>query len=122
MYKEKQKGINDKNRNRKTDNKKDIELNKTEARVEQKERDRDLSRLVAMPEFKRFMWLILGEAGVFTEPFTGNSETFYKCGYSGLGRFIMKEIETYSPRALHEIMGERVAQMEKQQLKEMETK
>ena len=115
-----QRKIDDKNKSRKVDNPKDIELNKAEARVQEKEIARDMQILLRQPEFIRFAWRSISEAGVYREPFTGNSHTFFNAGKASQGRWLMSEIEKHSPRALLQIMEQRVKEIEKQQLKEME--
>ena len=114
--------IDDKNKNRKVDNKKDIELNKAQARVDEKEIARDMNSLLNKPEFIRFICRQLEYCKIYEDPFTGNSETFHNCGKMNVGKWIMGEIERYSPRALLRVMEQRVVEIEAQKLKEMEGK
>lgn len=46
---------------------------------------------------QRFMWRLLGMTGVFRNPFTGNSETFFRCGEQNIGQQLIGEIHTLCP-------------------------
>ena len=46
---------------------------------------------------QRFVWRLLGMTGVFRNPFTGNSETFFRCGEQNIGQQLMSEIHTLCP-------------------------
>jgi len=112
--------INDKNRNRKTDNSKDIELNKAQARVDAKELAKDMHMLISQPAFIRYVWRVMSHCGLYSSDFTGNSTTFFNNGQTEIATWMMGDLQSYSPRALLKIMEQKVLEIEAQQLKEME--
>lgn len=50
--------------------------------------DEDIKKLLETPYGKRILWLFLEWSGMFQDPMTGNSWTFYKIGEQNLGRKI----------------------------------
>lgn len=49
----------------------------------------DLKWLMSDKRGRRVMWNLLAFTGVFRQPFTGNSETFFRCGMMNVGQKFM---------------------------------
>lgn len=63
----------------------------------------DFKWLMADKRGRRFMWRLLSVTGLFRNPFTGNSETFYRCGEMGVGQRFFADINLHCPEK-YEIM------------------
>ena len=48
---------------------------------------------------RRFMWRVLEQTGLYRNPFTGNSQTFFNCGQMNIGQWLMAEIHENCPDA-----------------------
>jgi hypothetical protein len=79
----------------------------------------DIRHVLKDPEGRRFLWKVLGDAGVFRSSFTGNSETFYNEGKRSLGLAILKDIMDARPEAFlmmqREYVSEQKSAMQKQE-------
>lgn len=74
----------------KTVNEKIEELEQTERRRE----NSDLRKVLSTPEGRRFIWKMLGRAGVFRSSFTGNSHTFFNEGKREIGLGLFEDVMT----------------------------
>lgn len=63
----------------------------------------DFLFVMSKPQGLRFVWRLLGMTGVFRNPFTGNSETFFRCGEMNIGQKLLGQI--------HELCPDKYAQM-----------
>ena len=70
---------------------------KVNASVLEKMRRDDISALMAMPEFRRYVWWLLEQSHVFRTSFTGNSETFFREGERNIGLKVFLEINQECP-------------------------
>lgn len=66
----------------------------------------DFMWLMRHPQGRRFMWRLLGLTGVFRNPFTGNSETFFRCGEMNIGQKLLGEIHEMCPDKYIEMVKE----------------
>lgn len=64
----------------------------------------DAAFALAQPQVRRFLCRILEDSGYFRDPFTGNSETFYRCGEQKTGRRILAALEDADPDALLKLL------------------
>jgi hypothetical protein len=58
-----------------------------------------LKGLLAMPEFRREMWLLLGATHVFDSIFVSSSEIYYRSGQQDVGHWLMQRIAAADPEA-----------------------
>ena len=64
----------------------------------------DAAFVLAQPQALRFLCRILDDSGYFRDPFTGNSETFYRCGEQKTSRRIVAALEDADPDALMKLL------------------
>lgn len=57
----------------------------------------DLLSVAATPEGRRFVWWVMSIAGLFANPFTGNSKTFYNCGAMEVGQRVFHRVMMADP-------------------------
>jgi len=87
-----------------------------EKKVEKKQEDlrkrelSDIRKVISFPEGRRFMWRLWGEAGIYTDSFTGNSQTFYNEGRRSLGLMILRDVLEAEPKAFAQIQSEFVSE------------
>ena len=67
----------------------------------------DLRWLLSDKRGRRIMWRLLSIAGINRNPFTGNSETFFRCGEMNVGQRFMADINDYCPERYIEMIKER---------------
>lgn len=59
---------------------------------------------------RRLMWRqLLEPTGVFRNPFTGNSETYFRCGEMNVGQRLMAKIHELCPEQYHLMVKEQQA-------------
>lgn len=93
-------------------------------KLDQKEKDKrkreinDLKKLLSMPEYRRLLWRIWGEAGVYNDSFTGNSQTFYNEGRKSIGLWMLREAIAADPQAFAQIQSEYISELNSQKEEE----
>lgn len=77
----------------------ELELSSREDVVQyMRQRELDDLRMVAKTEQgRRMLWKIMAEAGIFKNPFTGNSQTFYNCGLMKIGQTVLRDLMELDP-------------------------
>lgn len=70
---------------------------KTEAKRIADQEVEDLKWLMSDKRGRRIMWNLLAFTGVFRQPFTGNSETFFRCGMMNVGQKYLGDINQHAP-------------------------
>lgn len=76
---------------------------KREAKSERKRELEDLRWLMGQKPGRRFVWRLLGKAGIFRTSFTGNSTTFFNEGMRNLGLTVLNDINEDHPD-LYQVM------------------
>lgn len=66
----------------------------------------DIKTMMSEPMGRRFMWSLLGRAGVFLSCFTGNSTTFFNEGKREIGLQYMHMINEACPELYHVMVTE----------------
>lgn len=82
--------------------------------ADRKERDKlagereveDLKWLMSDKRGRRIMWQLLAFTGVFRQPFTGNSETFFRCGMMNVGQKYIGDINEHAPERYNQMVTE----------------
>lgn len=64
---------------------------------EAKKAAEDFLAIMDSPPGRRYIWRLLGQAGVFHSSFTGNSETFFREGKRAIGLWVMADIDRLCP-------------------------
>jgi hypothetical protein len=73
----------------------------------------DVKKVISSPEGRRFLWKLMGEAGVFRSSFTGNSETFFNEGKRSIGLLILSEVNNANLGAFTQMQNESVNEQKK---------
>lgn len=68
----------------------------------------DLKWLMSDKRGRRFIWSLLAFTGVFRNPFTGNSETFFRCGEMNVGQKYLGDINQHAPERYNQMVTEHV--------------
>ena len=55
---------------------------------------------------RRVINRLLDKTGVYRNPFTGNSETYFRCGEMNIGQFIVAEVQAVSPESYTNLLKE----------------
>ena len=71
---------------------------------EREVRESDLRFLMGRPEFRRFVWKLVGDAGVFRRPRVLNAEGYVLHGRAEIGLEVWRELTQVTPAALIEMM------------------
>lgn len=82
---------------------------------------RDLEAMkfvMTTPLGRHFVWALLGETGIFSQPFTGNSGTFFNCGRQDIGHKLQAQLEENVPREFIEMWREHLIEKEKDAIKD----
>lgn len=83
-----------------------FDLRGQERSAEEAEQREQLARLIEAEDFKwlmqhaqgrRFVWRMLGRAGMYRSSFTGNSETFFREGIRNFGILLTHLINEHCP-------------------------
>lgn len=69
----------------------------------------DLKWLMSDKRGRRIMWNLLAFTGVFQQPFTGNSETFFRCGMMNVGQKYLGDINLHAPERYNLMVTEQQA-------------
>ena len=83
-----------------------------EAEVKRNIRSRtmDINKLLKHPEFRRFVWYILRETGIFRASFTNNSlQTAFLEGKRDIGLMLLADIDNADTNAIFQIRQEYVS-------------
>ena len=75
-----------------------------------KRAEADLRWVLSDPRGRRFLWQLLGDAGIFRTSFTGNSETFFREGMRNLGLQVFTKIHEVAPDLYLEMAQEAQAE------------
>lgn len=67
----------------------------------------DLKWLMSDKRGRRIMWGLLSFTGVFRNPFTGNSETFFRAGMMNVGQKYLGDINEHAPERYNQMVTER---------------
>jgi hypothetical protein len=84
----------------------DREAKTLKGKVERDEEAADFKWLMSDARGRRFMWRLLGLTGLYRNPFTGNSETFFRCGSMSIGQKYLAEITELTPEAYLKMIEE----------------
>lgn len=77
-----------------------------------KRRTDDIKKLLKSPEFRRFIWSILSETGIFRASFTNNSmNTAFLEGKRDVGLWLIKDIDEADTNALFQIRQEYISEL-----------
>ena len=81
------------------------------------QRDKDLAELLAMPQFRRYVWGLMYErCGLMQEPFNPNgSVQSYNAGMQAVAKMLWVEIESVNPKLIPQMMLEHQAMIEQEQ-------
>jgi hypothetical protein len=78
-----------------------------------KERDKkrakqleDLRFVLGDARGRRVINRLLEKTGVYRNPFTGNSETYFRCGEMNIGQFLVAEVQSVSPDSYINLLKE----------------
>lgn len=67
----------------------------------------DLKWLMSDKRGRRIMYNLLAFTGVFRNPFTGNSETFFRCGMMNVGQKYLGDINEHAPERYNQMVTEK---------------
>ena len=59
---------------------------------------------------RRFLYRLLEKTGLFRNPFTGNSETFFRCGEMNVGQALFATLMDHAPARFAEMLEEHKCQ------------
>jgi hypothetical protein len=77
-----------------------VEKRKTNSRLAQKSRSDLMAAIVSMPEGRKWIWELLTELGVFSNPFSADGLVMaFKCGEQNVGQRIFADVLEASPDA-----------------------
>lgn len=81
------------------------EAGKKEKQRDFMERD-DFRKLADLPEFRRFIWRMLGRTKVFESVWSPNAQIHYNAGQQDVGHILMGMFEEFAPEHFHLMMKE----------------
>tara|TARA_R110000796_G_scaffold9078_3_gene31205 strand:- start:6194 stop:6487 length:294 start_codon:yes stop_codon:yes gene_type:complete len=55
---------------------------------------------------RRVLFKLLDRTGVYRNPFTGNSETFFKCGEMNIGQYLIAEMQALGGSSYADLLKE----------------
>lgn len=67
----------------------------------------DFKWLMSDERGRRFMWQLLSECGMYRDPMTGNSQTFYNLGQQRVGRWLTERLHVSCLDLKHKMELER---------------
>lgn len=91
---------------RNASNKEHIERVETKQKIAEKQRIEDLVRLLAMPEFRRFIWRLLSRCKVNQSVFEQSARIYYNSGQQDIGHYVLGEVVEARPDAYIQMMEE----------------
>lgn len=74
--------------------------------LEYKQYEADFAWLMEHKQGRRFMWQLLAKTGVFQNPFTGDSKTFFKCGEMNVGQRFLNDITAICPHRFVQMLND----------------
>lgn len=81
------------------------EAEKKAAYLIQRERElRDIKNILSTPSGVSFFKRLFDHGKAFADPYTGNSQTFYNCGYQKFTREIFLDVVDVAPHLLKELI------------------
>lgn len=85
-----------------------VQKSKDKAKFAKEQQDADLKDLLAMPQFRRYIWRHINETcGLMRDPFSANGSVMnLNVGMQAMGRALFAEIESVDPRLIPQIMIE----------------
>ena len=83
----------------------DSDLNKEQKQKRAKELEY-LRFVLSDKRGRRVINRLLEKTGVYRNPFTGNSETYFRCGEMNVGQFIIAEVQAVSPDSYTNLLKE----------------
>jgi hypothetical protein len=66
----------------------------------------DLRFVLSDARGRRVINRLLEKTGVYRNPFTGNSETYFRCGEMNVGQFLIAEVQSVSPDSYMNLLKE----------------
>lgn len=66
----------------------------------------DLRFVLGDKRGRRVINRLLAKTGVYRNPFTGNSETYFRCGEMNVGQYIIAEVQAVSPDSYANLLKE----------------
>lgn len=66
----------------------------------------DLRFVLSDKRGRRVINRLLEKTGVYRNPFTGNSETYFRCGEMNIGQFVIAEVQAVSPDSYTNLLKE----------------
>lgn len=88
-----------------------VEEREAEAKAEAKriadQEVEDLKWLMSDKRGRRHIYNLLAFTGVFRNPFTGNSETFFRCGMMNVGQKYLGDINEHTPERYQQMVTEK---------------
>ena len=76
-------------------------------KVDRDQEKADFAWLMSDRRGRRFIWNLLDRTGMYRNPFTGNSETFFRCGAMNVGKQLMADILEFTPEQYLTMLEER---------------
>ena len=75
----------------------------------------DWRKVLSLPEGRRIVWRLFGISGLYRDPMTGNSQTFYNIGAQKIGRWIQDEIFEANNQMFAQIQSEAISAVKSQE-------
>lgn len=79
-----------------------------EAKTKRDQELEDLRFVMGDKRGRRVFLKLLERTGVYRNPFTGNSETFFKCGEMNIGQYLIAEIQALGGNSYADLLKENV--------------
>jgi len=89
-----------------------VKEKKTKATLEKEREQEELRQLLEDKKFRKFVWKVLSECGVYQEAFTGNSHTFYNEGKRKIGVWLIAQLISSSPKSYVQLQLENIEDSE----------
>lgn len=87
---------------------KDDEAKRDKAATTREFRDaEDFKWVMSDKRGRRFIYRLLAETGLHRNAYTGNSETFFRCGQISIGQFVQGLMDEHSPERYELMIKER---------------
>jgi hypothetical protein len=79
----------------------------------------DLQKLLRLPEFRRFVWNIWSDTGIFRDPFSQNAMTMsYVCGQQSVGKKLLADVNEGDVNAFGQIQREFISEQKSKETAE----
>ena len=83
------------------------EAGKLSKKLADQERD-DLNWILSDARGRRFVNRLLAQTGVYRNPFTGNSQTYFKCGEMNIGQWVVAQVQSVSMNSYTKLLQEHI--------------